>query len=336
MLQTTEGDLTWALFEKNRMRALLLIPVLLGCAFDAARAQVAQDKTVRVVYLVSRDRQVQTNYLAAVEHAIRDLQVWYGRQLQGPTFKLHSPVVEVAHSSEAADWFYGHANGGNRDDWGFNNALAEASRLLGARYNDPHYIWVIYSDGPGNKGRGGFGVTCLPEDDLLGLIGRHPTQKDPKRWIGGLGHELGHAFGLPHPPDTVRDGDAIMWAGFYGKYPDPCYLTESDKRILLQSPFFFDATGKPVLSTQVFLEKYVYNRGYFGKTTTNRPAQWKEGKMESTETYFFEERKRDGDFILLKDPTRNFTIQIPIKGGESRLSADDGATWQKLYDVRKE
>jgi hypothetical protein len=59
--------------------------------------------------------------------------------------------------------------------------------LLKARHDDLHYIWVIYSDGPGNKGRGGSGVTCLLEDDLLGLIGKHPTQKDAPRWVGGLG-----------------------------------------------------------------------------------------------------------------------------------------------------
>lgn len=161
-----------------------------------------QDKTVRMVYLVSKDRAVRSDYQQAIEGAIRELQGWYARQLSGPTFKLHNPVVEVAHASQPADWFYSHADGGNQDDWGFNNTLAEVSRLLGARYNDPHYIWVIYSDGPGNKGRGGSGVSCLPEDDLLGLIGQHPTQKEPARWVGGLGHELGHAFGLAHPTDT--------------------------------------------------------------------------------------------------------------------------------------
>ena len=30
-------------------------------------------------------------------------------------------------------------------------------------------------------------MTVLPEDDLLGLIGKHPTQKSIKRWIAGLG-----------------------------------------------------------------------------------------------------------------------------------------------------
>jgi len=202
-------------------------------------AQDSQDKTVRLVYLVSKDRQMQTNYLKAIDEAIHDLQKWYGRQLNGYSFKLFNPVVEVVQSREKADWFYSHTNGVNRDDWGYNNALQETSRLLGAKLNDPSYIWIIYSDGPGDKGRGGSGVSCLPEDDLLGLVGRHPTQKDPRRWIGGLGHELGHAFGLPHPEDNIRDADAIMWAGFYSKYPDGCYLTEADKKLLLKSPFFF-------------------------------------------------------------------------------------------------
>lgn len=309
--------------------AFILVPMLVVSAVE-----VDQDKTVRVVYLVSKDRQIQTNYLAAVENAIRELRGWYARQLNGPTFKLHNPIVEVAHSSQPADWFYSHPNGENQDDWGFNNTLAEASRLLKARYNDPNYIWVIYSDGPGNKGRGGSGVTCLPEDDLLGLVGKHPTQKDPPRWVGGLGHELGHAFGLPHPADTERDADAIMWAGFYGKYPDKAYLTPQDKKILLRSPFFFTPDGKPVAGKETFTEKFAYAGGYFGKLAGE--PEWKEWKTESIDAFYFEETKRDSDTIWLKDPSRNLLIQLPVKGGASKISSDAGQTWHKLYDVQKE
>ena len=52
-----------------------------------------------------------------------------------------------------------------------------------------------------------------------------------------MGHELGHALGLPHPRDTKKHYDALMWAGFYGKYPDRCYLTDEDKIILARNPF---------------------------------------------------------------------------------------------------
>jgi hypothetical protein len=176
-------------------------------------------RRVRVIYLVSRDREEETEYTAAIEHAIRDLQKWYGRQLNGPTFRLNDPVVEVVKSKRPAEWFYANTNGNHKDSWGYNNTLDEAKRLLEAKHNDPKFVWAIHSDGPGNKGRGGNGVTCLPENDLLGLVGKHPTQKNKLRWIAGLGHELGHAFGLPHPKDTKKHANAIMWTGIYGKYP---------------------------------------------------------------------------------------------------------------------
>lgn len=317
------------------LRFLSWLACILAPALVLA-AEVDQDKTVRVVYLVSKDREVRTNYQQAVEKAIRGLQGWYARQLNGPTFKLHNPVVEVAHSSQTADWFYSHPDGDNQDDWGFNNTLAEAGRLLGARYDDPHYIWVIYSDGPGNKGRGGSGVTCLPEDDLLGLIGQHPTQKDPARWVGGLGHELGHAFGLPHPADTERDADAIMWAGFYGKYPDKAYLTDQDKKILHRSPFFFTPDGKSVVGKETFTDTYRYEGGCFGRLASAGQPEWKEWKTGSGGCFYFEEMKREGEMIWLRDASRNLLIRLPIKGGASTISGDCGLNWQKLYDVRKE
>jgi hypothetical protein len=297
---------------------------------------VKQDKTVRVIYLISQDRAVRSEFQQALEKAIRELQLWYRQQLNGPTFKLHEPVVEMAQSSQSAVWFYSHPNGDNPDDWGFNNTLAEAGRLLGAKFNDSHYVWVIYSDGPGNKGRGTSGVTCLPEDDLLGLVGQHPIQKKPARWVGGLGHELGHAFGLPHPSDTTRDADAIMWAGFYDQYPGKAYLTEADKRILLRSPFFFDRNGKPVVGNEILSEKFSYAGGFFGKMSSKGPSQWKEVKTGSIDAYYFDELKRDAKVILLRDASRNMTIELPINGGQSRFSTDDGVTWHDLYSVRKQ
>jgi len=191
--------------------------------------------------MVSADREERADYREAIEHAAVSMQRWYAGQLGGATFQLNDPVVEVTHSDKQARWFYDHPNGA-KDDWGYNNTLSEAARLLGAGY-DQEFTWVIYSDGPGNMGRGGSGVTCMPEDDLLGLIGEHPTQKSINRWIGGMGHELGHALGLPHPADTTKDADALMWGGFYGGYPDGAYLTEDDKATLSSSPFIRVRSG---------------------------------------------------------------------------------------------
>ena len=66
----------------------------------------------------------------------------------------------------------------------------------------------------------------------------------PNRYIGGLGHELGHAFGLPHPPGCdaglpTCDYNALMWCGFWGGYPSTTYLRSDEKQFLLTSPFFW-------------------------------------------------------------------------------------------------
>jgi hypothetical protein len=315
--------------------AVVLLTLLL-CVGTPGSAQDIQDKTVRVVYLVSGDRSERTDYREAVAHAIRELQVWYGQQLGGPTFRLHDPVVEVARSAQPAAWFSSHPDGDNRDDWGYNNGLAEVNRLLGARLNDLHYIWVIYSDGPGDKGRGGSGVCVLPEDDLLGLVGRHPTQKKTERWVGGLGHELGHAFGLLHPADTKKNAEALMWAGFYDQFPGRAYLTAEDKQILLRSPFFFDTAGQPVFRPPAFAETYSYPGGFFARIADTVPPRWQEGKTDSAETYSFDEVRRDAQAITLKDPGRGFIIVLPIAGGQSRLSMDDGVTFRPFYTVQKE
>jgi len=316
------------------MLCLLVLLAPVGARASEGERPVA--RKVRVIYLVSRDRQERPEYTKALEHAIRDLQGWYGKQLGGPTFRLNDPVVEVVKTTHEAAWYTGNPNGANRDDWGFNNALAEARELLGARHNDPENVWLLYSDGPGNTGRGGAGVAYLPEDDLLGLVGRHPTQKDPLRWIAGLGHELGHAFGLPHPADTDKDADAIMWTGIYGKYPDKTYLTESDKRILMRSPFFYREDGSPVFQLGKVEARYPYSGGAFEQRGATPPIVWTETKAEGGEGYRFDEARRDAEFIYLHDDGRGIAIRLPLAGGLSSISTDGETTWRPLYEVKPE
>ena len=315
-----------------------LVCLLSFCAWmavgDAAIAK-PRPKSVRIVYLVSADRTVREDFRKGIETAAKDLQGWYGKQLNGPTFRLNDPVVEVARSDKDAKWFYAHPNGDNQDDWGFNNGLAEAQRLVGARYDDPEYVWVIYSDGPGNKGRGGNGVTVLPEDDLLGLVGRHPEQKEVKRWIAGLGHELGHAFGLAHPRDTEKHADAIMWMGIYGKYPDKTYLTDEDKEILMRSPFFFRPNGDPVVKPAQAAEKFVYDGGAFTKYVVKGKSEWVESKTDGGAEFRFAETGRDKEWIRLFDSSRDMALRLPVGGGTCSWSTDDGKTWNALYRVDK-
>jgi hypothetical protein len=293
-------------------------------------------KSVRFVYLVSSDRMENPAYTSAIQMAALSIQAWYKKQLS-TTFLLNNPVVEIAHSDQKATWFYANPNGENRDNWGYNNAYDEVHRLLNAQFNDPDFIWVIYSDGPGNKGRGGSGVCVMPEDDLLGLIGQHPEQKEINRWIAGLGHEIGHAFGLNHPADTQKDADAIMWTGIYGKYPDQCYLTTEDKDLLNHSPFFFDDQGNPNAGKLQMIQQYAYAEGYFTryKNVKTNETVWQETKIDHSEFYDFKETNQSAGFYYLKSVNREISIKIPCEGGNSYLSVDGGKNWNFFQTIKK-
>ena len=289
---------------------------------------------MRIVYLVSADRAVREDFRKGIETAAKDLQRWYARQLGGPTFRLNSPVVEVVRSDKDAKWFYGHPNGNNKDDWGFNNGLAEARRLVGARHGDPEYVWVIYSDGPGNKGRGGGGVTVLPEDDLLGLVGQHPQQKDVKRWIAGLGHELGHAFGLAHPRDTDKDADALMWMGIYGKYPDRTYLTDEDKAVLMRSPFFFHPNGEPSSRRPSRGEVRLQGRLLH---EVSRQREVGVGGVEDGRQLGVPVRRDDGtsNGFGFSIPAATWRCVCPLSAADAHGLPTMARTWNALYQVEK-
>ena len=115
---------------------------------------------------------------------------------------------------------------------------------------DPH-VWVVYADvmepcaESYGIGRGGDGRTIMGAWDLEGLSDpewSHCGQRAHGygRWIGGLGHEIGHAFGLPHPPGcdegrSTCDHAALMATGFYD-WPDT-YLRQDERRVLLGGSF---------------------------------------------------------------------------------------------------
>jgi hypothetical protein len=316
------------------MKKITLFLFFLSLWGQIGFAQTRQliDKSVRFVYLVSKDRKYNPDYVKAIETAAIDVQAWYKKQLNGLTFKINSPVVEVAYSDKDAAYFYGIG----KPNSNFFVVLEEVNRLLKARQSDPNYIWVIYSDAPDHSGRGGGGVCIMPENDLIGLVGKSTKYPDIKRWYGGLGHEIGHAFGLPHPTDTKKDEDAIMWTGMYFKYPDKCYLTEEDKEKLKKSPFFFDEEGKPTIGEQRPLAEYVYLRGLFTRfqNTQTQNITWEEYTDEGN-LFQFVEQKRTSEFYFLKAVNRNIEIRIPIEGGQSQISTNGGQTWRNFQLMKK-
>ncbi|PKN54791.1 MAG: hypothetical protein CVU56_24750 [Deltaproteobacteria bacterium HGW-Deltaproteobacteria-14] len=317
-----------------RTAALLLASLILGGA--SAAAATAPDaaperpfRSVRFVYLVSADRPVRSDFRDAVAAAAVTVQRFYAEQLGGPTFTLGDPVVEIALSDKPAAWFYTHDPGNGSTLWGHDNGLAEVRRLLGAGHGQD-FIWVIYSDGPGDQGAGGGGVCVMPEDDLLGLVGRHPTQKDPRRWVYGMAHELGHALGLSHPADLAAAPNAIMGAGFYTCFPDRCELTPDDLALLRHSPFIrpAGAAARPPRTLAV----YTYDGGRFERVDDGGRVRWLE-RGSGGGRFTFDQAAASKRGFLLYDPSRGLHLRIPRAGGQSAISSDGGVTWRDLYVV---
>jgi len=227
-----------------------------GPVAHAAAQATGLAPQVRLVYLVPSDRTVNPTYAAAIANAAHDLQRFYQVQLGNTrTFTLHSPVVETFQTMHNAAWYRDNPNGGTFAQFYFNAAQDAFAALGGGGYNDPNYVYAIYIDDESACGQcggcGGSGVLVVGSNDLRGLVGQpsirycatdpEPVQYSPCRWVGGLGHELGHAFGLPHPPGcdnglSTCDFNDLMWTG-YALYP-ATYLSASEQAILNQGAFF--------------------------------------------------------------------------------------------------
>jgi len=231
---------------------LLLTP---RTSLRAADNPSASGPQVRVVYLVPADRVVNDEYTDRLKAAVEHLQIWTRNEMSdGTAFRLNKRPVEVLQTSHVATW-YSTNPAGEVSLWFWNNALADAFALTGGSFFDPNNTWAFYIDADPDCGQAvgaTSGVALLPANDLRGLagetnippcFGQPPDTAGVCRWVGGLGHELGHAFGLPHPPacedsdpNTVCPSNTLLWLG-YITYPQTFLLPE-DKEALSQSSFF--------------------------------------------------------------------------------------------------
>ena len=210
---------------------------------------------VNIVYLIPSDQPFRPDYYRALGMAGRSIQSWYAKQMGGKTFSLGSPQVAVVPLPHDAAWYSTNLPEGVKlfsQFWA--NTLNDAFPLTGGSFNDPNNVWAYYIDADTVCGQcggcGTSGVLVIGKNDLRGLTnvprivaceGKTPDRGPLGRWIGGLGHELGHAFHLKHPPNCNEgtggcDYNALMWNGFR-VYPHT-YLREDEKPILDQSPFF--------------------------------------------------------------------------------------------------
>lgn len=237
------------------------------CQFAAGLGN--NPKVVRVAYLVPSDKVPRADHQLAIENAAKHLQVWWKQQM-GETFTLsNDSVVETILSSHSSEWFRTNPQGSDPwlDYW--LNTLADIQSEVGfaPTSGERDETWLVYIDADvacvPHNGRdepqitGAIeGIAVLSANDVRGVVGEaaiNPctgAQDWPSssecRWVGGLGHELGHALGLPHPPgcdagQATCDSGALMWVG-YAVYPDT-YLRDAEIEQLQTSPFIAPEPG---------------------------------------------------------------------------------------------
>ena len=217
----------------------------------SVRISTREEGTVRVLYVSPADRQFRADYSEGITHALVDLQSWFRRQTGGLTFSLYESTPKHCRLPEPEDYY---ARGG--DAW--DKVQEDVQPCAPVEWGRANFVWVLYVDvdeacgEPHELGRGGDGITMMPRGDLEGLTNpgvyfycdEGPYEDPLERWIGGAGHELGHAIrdlrhpacgygGLPSCTDT--DLWTLMANGFE-IYPDT-YLRTEDKETLLRSPF---------------------------------------------------------------------------------------------------
>ena len=250
------------------------IPSALKKAVDIS---VSEQKRVRIIYLVPSDSTINAAYTLSLENAARHLQNWYQEQLgNNLTFQLNDPVVDIYQTPHESLWYANNPNGSLFTTF-WNNVLQDGFMLTGGMFNDPDNIWIFYIDALNACGQcggcGGSGCAVISANDLRGLVGLpwipicpgEGRPYTPCRYVGGLGHELGHAFGVPHPPgcddnEPGCDYNSIMWTG-YTLYPE-CYFSEEEKTMLKNSAFI----GEVQISACEFDCRYLQERYVFSDT----------------------------------------------------------------------
>lgn len=192
----------------------------LKLALNRVRRVFAPSSTYKVhfVYFIPTDREPVATL--RIQQVAAHLRAWYRWVMSGKTFSWYFHAIRTNHPQL---YYSTHDTGGDYSQWFWINTLQELSDQLGGGFYQQFDDWCVYIDADIGEGQsaggtsGGYtsGVCVLPSRDVQAIMGLDP-EWTICRGIGGCGHELGHTFGLPHPPPPPDPAwvESIMGIGY--------------------------------------------------------------------------------------------------------------------------
>jgi hypothetical protein len=184
--------------------------------------------------------------LARFYSAIGAVRTWYLNQV-GKTFKIHKPLVQYSGIT-SSDW--AKLQNDSLVSSTRYNYLDKAQSILNNEFKtlNPNAVYLVTQYcgeradlwlGAANRSN-----VCVvpPRCCSVWTPALGPTNELEQNIMFAIGHELGHAFGLPHPDQLTESArpqgwqSSIMQWGYNGI--NPAILTTNEKTALITNPYF--------------------------------------------------------------------------------------------------
>jgi hypothetical protein len=295
-------------------KAFLALMAVGLCLTASAGVQAPKPPPIRVAYFVPSDRKVLADHTARLDRVMTEVQRFYR---EGMAAAGHGPLTFELERDAGAKLRLYVVNGKHpMETYGRNDSgavRAEVRAALKAEGVDIDrevvLIFQVLLKWEGGKavevgpyvggGNGRTGTAWVYDDERLdpqrldsrepgGYYGRPCSIGEfNSHYVGGVAHELGHAFGLPHDCESVADrrrGKSLMGGGNHtygqekrGEGPGSFLSPVSALLLRTSRPFagdLPDAAAPPTSSLEDLEARFADGRITLTGIAKGRPAIW--------------------------------------------------------------